>query len=131
MTWNQQNQSIVSESYTQRHLLTSSQSVIRDSQTIEHQNALGDLSQTPTLNGQHKLWSEEESDTHYAGTFSTHEMPPLRPNRRRENDEVELGGVGTLTATNLSWHNKNLTGGVNPAIHTYTSPISAFSTSKI
>ncbi|KAJ4468363.1 hypothetical protein C8J55DRAFT_203079 [Lentinula edodes] len=44
----------------------------------------------------------------------------IRPNRKR-GDDVELGGIGSLTEANLSRH--NVYSSVNLMVHSYTSPI--------
>ncbi|THV02221.1 hypothetical protein K435DRAFT_836570 [Dendrothele bispora CBS 962.96] len=71
--------------------------------------------------------SEIHSSTGLVADLTKHcnshrDLPPLRPNRRT-GDDVELGGIGNLTRMNLSRHNKNVSGRVNPVVHTYTSPI--------
>jgi len=55
------------------------------------------------------------------------ELPPIRPNRRKGND-VQLGGIeARLTEQNLGHHNLKASSNVNPMVHNFTSPISAFS----
>lgn len=49
------------------------------------------------------------------------ELPPLRPNRRKDND-VELGSL-KLTEHNLSKHNGVKVANVNPMVSNYISPI--------
>ncbi|KII95497.1 hypothetical protein PLICRDRAFT_170141 [Plicaturopsis crispa FD-325 SS-3] len=48
---------------------------------------------------------------------------PLRPNRRgNESGTIEMGGIGGLTAGNLSKHNQRMSK-VNHLVHNFTSPI--------
>jgi len=47
---------------------------------------------------------------------------PIRPNRRTETGEVELGGLATLSEENLSRHNQRQSK-VNHLVHNFTSPI--------
>jgi hypothetical protein len=80
-----------------------------------------------------EIWEEEELSS---GTLTGHPVPrltagpststkhsvPLRPNRRSGDGDVELGGVGPLTAGNLATHNQR-TSKINHHIHNFTSPI--------
>ncbi|KAF9443994.1 hypothetical protein P691DRAFT_808025 [Macrolepiota fuliginosa MF-IS2] len=59
-------------------------------------------------------WKDEERDV-------AAPLPPMRPNRRR-GTEVELGGIESLTETNLSVHNLRMSN-LNPLVHGFTSPI--------
>lgn len=70
-----------------------------------------------------KTWiNDEETDT--TVTVSSPKLPIMRPNRRRGGD-VELGGIDGLTENNLSRHNLRPSN-INPVVHNFTSPISAF-----
>ena len=61
-------------------------------------------------------WEESEEDV-------VADLPPIRPNRRKGNNEVQLGGIDRrLTENNLSKHNLKASN-VNPLLHNFTSPI--------
>lgn len=67
-----------------------------------------------------KSWAEEELDM----PASLPKSALMRPNRRI-NGDVELGGIGTLSETNLSRHN-GMQSNVHSAIHNFTSPIGVY-----
>ncbi|KAK7436545.1 hypothetical protein VKT23_019099 [Stygiomarasmius scandens] len=99
-------QSMMSESHTQRYLLTSSP---------VHKNS--------SLPREYDLPGEPDTPKSWGGVDEIHvetlvKMPPMRPNRKR-GDDIELGGIGPFS-TNTSLSNRT---SINPAVFTYTSPI--------
>ncbi|KAF5365199.1 hypothetical protein D9758_005326 [Tetrapyrgos nigripes] len=130
-------QSFMSESNSQRNLLPSMpSSPLSKSGTDSHPfiqldtefNLTQPQSAVTPLSPLHRqLGTWDELDEEHEGSEATLDNAlPLKPNRRR-GDDVELDGMGaSLTRKHLSRHNRT-SGGVNPAIYNYTSPINLVS----
>jgi hypothetical protein len=64
-------------------------------------------------------WEEEKDDL---VSLRPGKLPAIRPNRRINDNEIELGGVDRLTESNLSRHNVRESR-VHPMLNNFKSPI--------